>query len=825
MNPERGRVPKWLFAVGGCLLVGLVLALWYLRLPVAFTDRVYRIGWRPFAPFVYAVEGSAPTGLSAELVREAARRRGIRLEWITTDGTMLEGVERHHIDLFPIAGIDSVRAKTMHFTDPYLQTEICLIVRAGSAFQRESDLAGSLVSVANRTSLLTRFERLLPRSRALLRPQAAEALHDVCTAASAAAFLEEWEANVALAAGACGGVPVQIRSVAGSKTDMGLASTFEAAAAADAIRDEIGKMASEGRLPGIVSRWVYYSSSKMEALDELLTARRRVRSLLGFVALLVVAAIGAVWQAVRIKREQSRAERAERALTTAERNLRLVANSLRDMVIAYDMNRGLVYANPAVADLTGYSEEELRRHAQPCWIHDEDRERILVQWERVFSGESFTDEYRLVSKTGETRWLAASWGPMRNESGRQIGVQGLERDVSDQKRAEVEQARLEDQLRQSQKLESIGILAGGVAHDFNNLLTVINGYSELILADTDAADPRYPALTEIRRSGHQAGELTQQLLAFSRRQVIQPKYIDLNEIISTSMSMFKRLIGEDIDLAFNLAPSLATIYADAGQMTQVLMNLVVNARDAMRHGGRLLIGTANVTLDDAFVAHHAQVQPGSYVQLIVTDTGIGMDEETRQHIFEPFFTTKPVGEGTGLGLSTVYGIVRQNKGWIWVYSEPGKGSTFKIHLPACASGDAVQDARLEERMVAARAGERLLVVEDQPEVRSYAVDVLTQSGYLVESAATADEALELARDPGTSFDLLVSDVVLPGMNGKQLAERLLAARPGLKVLFMSGYPGDLIGRRGMELEDVALLQKPFTPAALTAKVREVLDGS
>jgi PAS domain S-box-containing protein len=823
MKFRRGKPPRWLLTASGLLLIFIILILWHFFSPIRVPNRLYKVGWRPFAPFIIPTQGEDPTGLVVDLVNEAARRRGIRLKWMATNHPILEAVRLHEADLFPVTAADEERKKIMHVTDPYLESETCLIFRADSAFQKESDLAGSPVSLADRTSIKNRFAAILPQSTPVIHKDATEVLSDVCRGVSNAALLEEGEANVALVSGVCGNIALKIRPVQSSNYLLAVGSTFEASAAADAIRDEIGEMASEGRLPDIVSRWIYYSSSKMEALDELLTARRRVQSLFGWIGLMGLIIVGAVWQAVRIKREQSRAERAEQALQKAERNMRLMASSRREMVLAYDMNRELLYANPAVEALTGYGEEELRKIPHPCWIHDEDRERILKQWESLFEGASFTEEYRLFSKSGDVRWIAASWGPMRNESGIQIGVQGLERDISVQKMAEQEQEKLEEQLRQSQKLESIGILAGGVAHDFNNLLTVINGYSEMILGDMDAKDPRYLPLAEIRKSGQRAGELTQQLLAFSRRQLILPKNINLNEIVSGSMSMFQRLIGEDIELAISLAPLLETIYADAGQMQQILLNLVVNARDAMKEGGKLLIETSNIKLDDAFVAHHAEVMPGSYVQLTVTDTGMGMDEETRQHIFEPFFTTKPVGEGTGLGLAMIYGIVRQNRGWIWVYSEPGKGSTFKIHLPASKSGESVKESKPAERMVAARAGERLLLVEDQPEVRRYAVDMLKQSGYEVESAAAADEALELAKDERKKFDLLISDVVLPGMNGKQLADRLVRERPGLKVLFMSGYPGDLISRRGMEPDNVDLLHKPFTPASLTMKVREILD--
>src|SRR5579871_4773331 len=381
-----------------------------------------------------------------------------------------------------------------------------------------------------------------------------------------------------------------------------------------------------------------------------------------------------------------------------------------------------------------------------------------------------------------------------------------------------ERQRLEEQFLQAQRMESIGRLAGGVAHDFNNLLTVINGYAAQILSDIPAGSTTSRRVAEIAAAGERAAALTQQLLTFSRRQVVQPKVLSLNDAVADVETMLRRLIGEDIELVIKLGRDLGNVKADAGQMQQVIMNLAINAADAMPHGGSLIIETTNARLDEEYCAAHAGVRPGRYVLLAVTDTGTGMTPEVQQHIFEPFFTTKPTGSGTGLGLATVHGMVRQSGGSIWVYSEPGSGSTFKIYLPETDEALSRTPAVVRKDV---RGTETILVVEDQEEVRHLAVAVLETYGYRVLSAAAGEEALALARTFQASIDLLLTDMVMPGMSGLDLAHQLTAER-AVRVLFMSGYTESAIAHRGILEAGLQYLQKPFTPESLAEKVREVL---
>jgi signal transduction histidine kinase len=380
---------------------------------------------------------------------------------------------------------------------------------------------------------------------------------------------------------------------------------------------------------------------------------------------------------------------------------------------------------------------------------------------------------------------------------------------------------LEERYYQVQKMESLGRMASGVAHDFNNLLTVINGYSELALTRLDA-HPEAAKIEQVLAAGRKAADLTAQLLALSRKQVIRVLPLNLSEVVRDNAKMLPRLLNEDIELILELAQDLWLVAADPGQMTQVLLNLVTNARYAMPGSGKLVIETSNVILGETYAAEHPEVTPGRHVLLAVSDTGAGMDEATRRRIFEPFFTTKPPGEGTGLGLSTVYGIVRQAGGSIWVYSEPGEGTTFKIYLPAVQTG-AFEESPAEVTPAGAGGAETLLVVEDQESLRAFLVETLQSAGYKVLAAPGAAEALPLAQQYQGDIHLLITDVVMRGMNGRELAKRLVEARPRTRVLFISGYTDNFVLQRGILQPGVNFLSKPFRPAELTFKVRQVLD--
>ncbi len=401
------------------------------------------------------------------------------------------------------------------------------------------------------------------------------------------------------------------------------------------------------------------------------------------------------------------------------------------------------------------------------------------------------------------------------EDGQLVRVWGTQRDVT-------EQRHLEEQFRQSQKMEAVGQLAGGIAHDFNNLLTAILGNTQLLLRELPPGDSMHGDVEEIRKASERAASHTRQLLAYSRRQMLQPEVLDLNVVMAEMDKMLRRLIGEHIDLVAVFAPDLGRVRADPNQIEQVIVNLAVNARDAMPDGGKLTIATANVDLDETFAQAHLGSVPGSYAMLSVTDTGVGMDATVRAHLFEPFFTTKEVGKGTGLGLATVYGIVKQSGGYISVYSEPGHGSSFKIYLPRIATP--AEPPAGAPKGGPAPGSETVLVVEDEPAVLTLSRRALESQGYVVLAASDADAALRVVERHGGMIHLLLTDVVMPGLSGRELADRLSAQRPGIRVLYMSGYPGDAVVQHGTLPLGSAFLQKPFSPDGLARKVRDVLDA-
>jgi signal transduction histidine kinase/ActR/RegA family two-component response regulator len=450
-------------------------------------------------------------------------------------------------------------------------------------------------------------------------------------------------------------------------------------------------------------------------------------------------------------------------------------------------------------------------------VDTEDRRNYEDVLKRVTAGAPVAAyETRGRRKDGSMIDIAVYSAPLRVPGGRPLGVLAV---IADR----TERNRLEDRLRQSQKMEAVGKLAGGIAHDFNNLLTAITGYTDLLYLRLPG-DIGKRELNEIRKASDRAASLTRQLLAFSRQQVLQPKVIDVNEVVGNLSGMLGRLIGEDVEFVASLDREVGRVKADPFQLEQVLMNLAVNARDAMPRGGKLTIETANVILDESYTRGHPDVKPGPYVMIAVSDTGIGMDSETRARIFEPFFTTKALGKGTGLGLSTVYGIVKQSQGHMWAYSEPGQGATFKVYLPIHEAGDEPPIVTPQARVVP-RGWETILAVEDEESLLNLVAEILKDAGYNVIPANGPKEALRVLVEHREAIHMLLTDVVMPGMSGRLLADQVLRERPGMRVLYMSGYTDNAIVHHGVLDAGTAFLQKPFTPDALIKKVREVLDAA
>src|SRR5438105_2119169 len=519
-----------------------------------------------------------------------------------------------------------------------------------------------------------------------------------------------------------------------------------------------------------------------------------------------------------LREAASRRERrkAEEALRESEKRLQKILDNSPAIIFLKDTEGRYLYVNAQFGKLTVLTPEQILGKTDAEIFPPEQAAAFRANDLKVLqTGVALEFEEGAHHLDGLHTSIVAKF-PLRNTEGEVYAICGIATDITERKS-------LEAQLRQSQKMEAIGRLAGGIAHDFNNMLTVINGFSELMLLSLPVGDPHRNTAEHIRQAGEKAATLTRHLLAFSRQQVLQPRVLDLNAVVANMDTMLKRMIAEDIDLLTILSPGSTPVKADPGQIQQILMNLVVNARDAMPDGGRLTIETADVVLDTDYARRHVGVSPGRYVMLAVSDNGCGMDKQTQARIFEPFFTTKEEGKGTGLGLSTVYGIVKQSGGNIWVYSEPGRGTTFRIYLPRIEGvAEAIVPGKAQEPLP--RGSETLLLVEDDAGVRKLAKTTLQTQGYTVLEAAQGEDAVRLSGQHEGLIHLMVTDMVMPEMSGRELAERLKPLRPNMKVLLTSGYTGKAMLHHGELDPGMAFLQKPFTPQTLARKVREVLDA-
>ncbi|HXO88845.1 MAG TPA: ATP-binding protein [Candidatus Acidoferrales bacterium] len=531
-----------------------------------------------------------------------------------------------------------------------------------------------------------------------------------------------------------------------------------------------------------------------------------MRGLVGMVLLFDLYTIYQQFQIYRIRHQ----------LVEREELFRLISENAMDMIAVVDLDGRRLYNSPAYARILGFTDDELAGTSFYAHVHPDDvhtAQQAVKQATATNPGS--TVQYRMRHKDGSWHTIESGASAILNQHGEVEKFVVVNRDVS-------EQRQLEEKFRQAQKMEAVGRLSGGVAHDFNNLLGVIIGYAEFLQESLAPENDLRSSVDEILKAGKRAASLTRQLLAFSRQQVLDPKVLDVNVVVLDMDKMLRRLIGEDIELSTVLGLDLGRLKADQSQLEQVLLNLVVNARDAMPQGGKLLIDTQNMVMDEAFVRRYPYpVQPGPYVCLTVTDSGVGMDAETKARAFEPFFTTKEKGKGTGLGLSTVYGVVKQSGGYIDIYSAPGAGTTFKIYLPR------VDDALTADAPIGAATSftgnETILLAEDESSLRTLTRNTLELCGYKVLEAKDGLEALEVSERFKGPIDLLLTDMVMPGMGGRQLAQELTRRRPEIRLAYMSGYTGQTVGSQGPVDPGSVFLLKPFTRELLTRKIREALD--
>jgi PAS domain S-box-containing protein len=545
--------------------------------------------------------------------------------------------------------------------------------------------------------------------------------------------------------------------------------------------------------------------------------------------LTIAAAIAGRRLAADWRVREARRQQAEATLRDGEERLRLALEAASEGIYDHNLQTGEAHVSSGYATMLGYDPAAFLETTD-AWIermHPDDREPVMAQYLRYLAGEipEYRVEFRQRTFSGAWRWIQSIGRIVeRDASGTPLRMLGTHTDITERRQAAAEREKLQAQFIQAQKMESVGRLAGGVAHDFNNMLSLILGYAELAMVDLGPADPRYADLLEIRRAAERSADLTRQLLAFARKQTIAPRVLDLNETVEGTLKMLRRLIGEDVELIWLPRAGIWPVKIDPSQIDQILANLCVNARDAIAGVGKITIETGTASLDHAYCADHPWLVPGDYVLLAVSDNGCGMDKDVRSHLFEPFFTTKALGQGTGLGLATVYGIVKQNNGAISVYSELGQGTTIRIYLPR-HSGVHETHETATVTGPAARGHETILLVEDEAAILTLATKMLTRQGYTVVAAGTPNEAIRLAREYQGSIHLLMTDVVMPEMDGLTLARSLLSIRPHMKCLFMSGYTANVIAHRGVLDAGVNAIQKPFSIQNLATEVRKALDDA
>jgi len=523
-----------------------------------------------------------------------------------------------------------------------------------------------------------------------------------------------------------------------------------------------------------------------------------------------------------IARLSGKIKQSTTALQESEERLRLLVKNASDGLVIINADGRQRYVSPAAEKITGFPVEELEGQSLDTLIHPDDLQRVMAAWQEAiaFPEKTVTVEYRHIHKTREWVFIETTAQSFLSEPAINGGIASV-RDITERKKVEEENKQLQTQLAHAHKMESVGRLAGGVAHDFNNMLGVILGHTEMALDGLDPSHPLFANLQEINTAARRSADLTRQLLAFARKQIVAPKVLDLNNTVQEMITMLRRLIGEDINLVWLPGDNLQPVKMDPSQIDQILANLCVNARDAIAGMGDVTIKTEPAAFDEVYCAAHLEYCPGEYVLLQVSDTGCGMDSETLSLLFEPFFTTKEIGKGTGLGLATVYGIVQQNNGFITVVSAPGQGTTFKIYLPR-HTRTTEQMPKNDSERITEHGDETILLVEDELMILNMTATMLKRYGYNVLSAATPGEALHLAGEHAGAIDLLLTDVIMPEMNGRDLAGNILLLSPNLRCLFMSGYTADVIGHHSVLDEAVYFIEKPFTLKDLTAKVREVL---
>ena len=832
-DPRRNR--NTAFAFGFCVALGVLgLACWNLALRRQLQSQTWRIGWEDDAPQQFLGPNGEPTGFAVELIREAARRRGITLQWSKQTESSEAALRSGAVDLWPIMTITPERAKFLHFSEPYVDSAVSLVLRGDTTVRSVHDVAGMTVGYLPLPINVRLAAQSLPGARMVPVATPRELIARLCDQSLGAVFIEQDELIRDLMVGGqgCPGPGFVTVVVPGASLHLAVGSTLRAAAAGEALREEINAMSADGALQNLFVRWSFVSGRSASYVEALRAAHQRVLWTEAAALLFGLLFLGASWTAWRSLRETRRARHAEAALRSniaesraMQDRLRLLAHALRsasECITITGPDDRLLYVNDAFLQTYEYSEAELLGQPLDILRCQSPGRAISIETAAALASGRWRGELWNRGKSGREFLISLATSQVRDDEGNFIAMVGVASDITAQRRAEQEHAALQARYLQAQKLDSIGRLAGGIAHDFNNLLTVINGYSGMLVQRSEGQSRKWAE--QIVKAGETAASLTRQLLSFSRMEVSNPEPFHLNSLVGEALEMFSRLVDARILTTHHLQALPDDVVADPNQVRLCLMNLVLNARDAMPDGGELTISTSNVDVVEDHFSVGGGGKPGPYVRLTVRDSGIGIDAETLRHIFEPFFTTKEKGRGTGLGLSTVYGMVRQWQGLLQVESAPGKGSEFSLYLPLRE-----QPANAPETPAAHSAApgpdcSTLLIVEDQDIVRQFVSDSLKAKGFEVVSVCGGAAALNILEQQGDQISLMITDVMMPGMLGTELAVAARQRYPKLRVLFMTGYVEGSVGVNDYLDDGQEVILKPFTPDSLVNRVRDLLQA-
>jgi PAS domain S-box-containing protein len=792
-------------------------AKWFAALQLPHDRPIVIGGDHNYPPFEYLDENGRPTGFAVELTRAIAREMNLNIQiQLGPWARVVEGLTFGDIDAIQGMFYSLERDKTLQFSQPYMISNYVSVSRKGDTTPPATMAALAEQRLVARAGdvILEFFDEHGLKDRVSLVNTQTEVLQAVADGEYDCALVPRRNALYLMEQNNWTNL------VLGSHTFFAGEYAYAVPNGSQALLSQFSEglqvLEKTGEYRRIHEKWL---GDFTEEPLSLVTALRY--SLIVLVPMVLVLAGMFLWS--RALRKQ--VAKQTRALRKSREKYQALFDNAGEVIMVASNGR-LQLVNERIFNLLGYTPEELAGKPFIDFIHPEDRQLVMDRHVQRTAGKDPVNVYtfRVIHRSGDVKWVEINVVPIEWD-GKAATLSFLE-DITRRIAAQEEYDTLQNQMRQAQKMESVGRLAGGVAHDFNNMLSVILGHVDLIIINMDSDDPLYADLVEIRTAARRSADITRQLLAFARKQTIAPRVLDLNQTVEGMLKMLRRLIGEDIDLAWMPATDLWPVKMDPSQLDQILANLCVNARDAIADVGKITIETGKTTFDTAYCANHPGFIPGDFVLLAVSDDGCGMDKQTMENLFDPFFTTKDIHKGTGLGLATVYGIVKQNNGFINVYSEPGHGSTFRIYLSRhTADADAEAPLPMQEPAVAdIPKDETILLVEDEPAILTMTTKMLRHMGCTVLAADTPEKAMNLAREHEGHIDLIITDVVMPGMNGPDLATNLLSLYPDLKCLFMSGYTANVIAHHGVLDEGMHFIQKPFTKQDLTNKIQEALKA-